>query len=642
MNTITENVSQKLARGYLPENSKSEGERQCLLVMGMHRSGTSALTRVISLLGARLPGNLLPEQKDNEMGFWESRDLMTLHNEILQSAGSVWDDWRRINRRWFRSLEAERYRRHLTDFLMEDFGDSPLFVIKDPRISRLLPLWIQVLEECGITPLGVIPVRNPLEVAASLKKRNGFLTAKSCLVWLRHLLEAERGSRGLRRCIVTFDDLLANWRQVTDTIADQLLVTWPRQSAAATVEIEAFLSTRHRHHSKRNEDLDAYPEVAEWVRRTYRVLLEMTHPQAAMICCERLDAIYEEFDKASGVFETVLWAEQSATREIAEAKGAAKEARLQEKIDSQAKKIDSQTQDIQHLRRDLSGSQSKAKQLEGELSSSRSQVQSLEREVSNSQTKAQQFQKELSNSQTKAQQFQEELLKSRSQVKQLEGELSSSRSQVQGLEREVSNSQTKAQQFQEELLKSRSKAKHLEIELSGNRLEVESLNGELLVTRKETDQLRNEIERIKRSKIWCAAEWLHKGFTWILFFEHGFKFAIKLIWWSVTLRLPSKLSIWRRLRSEHQLIGASGIFDNDWYLEKNPDVATTGANPLAHYLSSGAAEGRDPNPLFDGDWYLKQNPDVAATGINPLAHYLSSGATEGRDPNPLFDGDWYL
>ena len=52
-------------------------------------------------------------------------------------------------------------------------------------------------------------------------------------------------------------------------------------------------------------------------------------------------------------------------------------------------------------------------------------------------------------------------------------------------------------------------------------------------------------------------------------------------------------------------------------------------NPLAHYLRQGALEGRDPNPLFDSDWYLQQNPDVAKAGVNPLAHYLRAGAGEG-------------
>jgi len=98
----------------------------------------------------------------------------------------------------------------------------------------------------------------------------------------------------------------------------------------------------------------------------------------------------------------------------------------------------------------------------------------------------------------------------------------------------------------------------------------------------------------------------------------------------------------RRVRDEKQICAQSGLFDREWYLQRNPDVAASGLNPLTHYISKGAAEGRDPHPLFDSEWYLQRNPDVVASGINPLAHYISKGAAEGRDPHPLFDGDWYL
>ena len=84
------------------------------------------------------------------------------------------------------------------------------------------------------------------------------------------------------------------------------------------------------------------------------------------------------------------------------------------------------------------------------------------------------------------------------------------------------------------------------------------------------------------------------------------------------------------------------VFNASWYLEQNPDVAEAGVNPLTHYLTSGASEGRDPHPIFDTSWYVEQNPDVAEAGINPLKHYLASGAPEGRDPHPLFDTNWYL
>ncbi|NJN74652.1 MAG: hypothetical protein HC799_18605, partial [Limnothrix sp. RL_2_0] len=579
------------------------------------------MTRVLNLLGARLPQNLLPEQKDNETGFWESRDLMVLHNEILQSAGSMWDDWRRFNRQWFNSLEAEHYRKTLTDFLVKDFGDYPLFVIKDPRISRLLPLWIQVLEECGVTPLGVIPVRNPLEVASSLKKRNGFMIAKSCLVWLRYMLEAERGSRGLRRCIVTYDALLANWRQVADTIAEQSSLVWPRQSAAATVEIEAFLSMRHRHHSRRAEDLDAYPEVAEWVRRTYRVLLEMTHPQAAMICCEKLDAIYDEFDKASGVFEAVLLAEQRAAQESAEKKIVAKETLLREKTEAQL-------QEIQRLKGELSASHTKVQRLTGELSNNRSEAQRLRSELLASEAKVQHLTGELS--------------RSRAEAQRLEGELSDNRSRTQHLEQELSVTQSNKQKLEGELSNSRSKTKQLEGELSNSRMTAQHLGGELSAQRGETDQLRNELKTIKSSMIWRATGWLRKGSSWLPHWKQDLEFVFKLLRWSVALRLPTELASWRRLRIEYQLIDESEVFDRVWYLAQNADLAATKKDPLGHYLRTGVAEGRNPNPLFDNNWYLNQNPDVAETGINPLVHYLTNGAAEGRDPNPLFDTDWYL
>ena len=91
-----------------------------------------------------------------------------------------------------------------------------------------------------------------------------------------------------------------------------------------------------------------------------------------------------------------------------------------------------------------------------------------------------------------------------------------------------------------------------------------------------------------------------------------------------------------------QVIEESGLFDAGWYLLAYPDVASTGDEPLLHYVLHGASEGRKPNPLFDGSWYLGQYRDVAADGANPLAHYVTHGFREGRFPNPMFDSRWYL
>ena len=86
---------------------------------------------------------------------------------------------------------------------------------------------------------------------------------------------------------------------------------------------------------------------------------------------------------------------------------------------------------------------------------------------------------------------------------------------------------------------------------------------------------------------------------------------------------------WRRWR-EYQIIRRSGLFFDAWYLERYPDVARLGIDPLLHYLRHGWAEGRNPSPTFRTAAYLRENPDVRASGVNPLLHYVLHGRKEMR------------
>ena len=83
-------------------------------------------------------------------------------------------------------------------------------------------------------------------------------------------------------------------------------------------------------------------------------------------------------------------------------------------------------------------------------------------------------------------------------------------------------------------------------------------------------------------------------------------------------------------QAKYLAIYSSLLFDAEWYLASNPDVASLGLDPALHYLKYGWLEGRQPGPAFNGDDYLAVNPDLAAAGINPLAHYLLLGAHENR------------
>jgi GT2 family glycosyltransferase len=92
----------------------------------------------------------------------------------------------------------------------------------------------------------------------------------------------------------------------------------------------------------------------------------------------------------------------------------------------------------------------------------------------------------------------------------------------------------------------------------------------------------------------------------------------------------------------YDLIADSGLFDAEYYLSRNSDVANQAIDPLEHYILWGWSEGRNPNPLFDTQWYLDTYPDVAQATVNPLFHYIRFGGFTGRNPSTRFDSAWYL
>jgi glycosyltransferase involved in cell wall biosynthesis len=95
-------------------------------------------------------------------------------------------------------------------------------------------------------------------------------------------------------------------------------------------------------------------------------------------------------------------------------------------------------------------------------------------------------------------------------------------------------------------------------------------------------------------------------------------------------RLVSK----KKLKKENVIIKSSGLFDEAYYLDSNPDVARSSIDSITHYLLYGVAEGRNPSKDFNTRAYLRSNPDVVAIGANPLVHYILHGKSEGREQNP--------
>ncbi len=232
----------------------------------MHRSGTSALTRVLNLCGAGLPpGKLLPPNDENEDGFWESEPLVHLHDEILAACRMAWNSTRGFPPAWFGSDLALSFQTRIFDFIQPALADHPVLVIKDPRLCHLVPLWRGLAERNEIDLSIVIPLRNPLEVAASLERRDGMPRAHALLLWLRHFLQAEHDTRDLSRCFVSYDALTHDGLATARALARILPVDLDDREAV----IAAFVNPERRHHHAEPEALAGVDAASGWVSAAY-------------------------------------------------------------------------------------------------------------------------------------------------------------------------------------------------------------------------------------------------------------------------------------------------------------------------------------------------------------------------------------
>ncbi|MDX2101960.1 MAG: methyltransferase domain-containing protein [Alphaproteobacteria bacterium] len=176
-----------------------------LFVTGMHRSGTSAITRCLSLLGLRLPAELVPARPhDNPTGFWEPWRLIALNDGILRHHGQTWKSNLTLPPGW----QTQAPIAEIDGFLTTCAAAGGVVVLKDPRLSRTLPVFLARAEALALPTATILALRDPWEVAQSLVARGDMQHARACALWVRYMLEAEHATRGQRRAIIGYSALL--------------------------------------------------------------------------------------------------------------------------------------------------------------------------------------------------------------------------------------------------------------------------------------------------------------------------------------------------------------------------------------------------------------------------------------------------
>ncbi len=611
-----------------------------VLVAGMHRSGTSAVTRLLASLGCDLPKTLMEADSSNSMGYWESTEIAALNDAILEAAGSCWDDWVAFDSEWYKSPVAGDFLEKAQAILASEFGDSRLFVLKDPRVCRLLGFWKESFDRVDALPVVVLPIRNPLEVAASLRVRDEFDPSIGVLVWLRHVLDAEAGSRGLRRAFTRYGDVLEDRENLAGRLASALQVTWPARSTVDEPEMESLISPSIRHHVSDDDRIHDDPLISRWVKTVFEILNRWTRGDVRTADADTLDSIRMELNDCAPNF----------SRPIALGRQAIQRNRQYEV-------------QVDELDRN-------ARLLEEAVVSRDSQIADLDRAV-------RERDQRVADRDTKLTSVSELLNESNRQVADRDIQLASVSRSLSERDQQIADLDGQIAERDSQIADQDAHIESLDRTIVERDNQIEAIYGSTSwrVTR-PLRVVKTVLSRLLRgvNRLLSRAVFRCLGFVWRLIPLGSLRQTVK----GPLLRLlPTRFvdrHLGRRIRSNRCYV-ASGwlqladrnsdaansqgdtpiLFDPVYYLAANEDVRNSGADPLRHYLSHGAVEGRLPfaldrediDPLieslhridlreeevfaFDAGFYRDLNPDLDPSTDNALAdHYRWYGREESR------------
>ena len=265
--TAEASVSRVVTRGVV--------RKTAIVVLGIYRSGTSAVSGVLNYCGAFVAEQVKPARLGlNRKGFWESEAVNDIDARLLHRLGGNWD---RVDF----ELPSEgplvdEFLAQIRELLTLEYGAASLILIKDPRICVLAPLWNRALVECGYRATYVVTVRNPLEVAQSLERQGSLTVAAGLALWQNYMSHVERFAQGAGAAIayVEYGELLEDWRGVVGRVASTLDVELHTDVRAE--DDDRFLESEMRNHRATENALDALlndPRGAE-TRALYHRLRE--------------------------------------------------------------------------------------------------------------------------------------------------------------------------------------------------------------------------------------------------------------------------------------------------------------------------------------------------------------------------------
>jgi GT2 family glycosyltransferase len=192
-----------------------QSHKSLVLILGMHRSGTSLVAKAAQVAGVDLGDHLMAPASDNPKGFFEDTDVFDFNQRLLNEIDIRWDIPTLLLENSWESSQYAKWVEEAAYFLENRTQQQLLFAIKDPRLCLTAPIWLKAAENVGLTTLFVAVIRNPLDVARSLEVRNKFSINKGLSLWLsyNYLLLELLLERDERRLFIEYQNVLSSPRQ---------------------------------------------------------------------------------------------------------------------------------------------------------------------------------------------------------------------------------------------------------------------------------------------------------------------------------------------------------------------------------------------------------------------------------------------
>lgn len=212
-----------------------------ILILGMHRSGTSATARLVGMMGAYFApeGVELGPKPDNPRGFWERRDVLQLNDELLKLQNCRWDNLAHWS--FERAGQTTPALQQRMQAVIHNLDAHAPWFLKDPRLCLTLPAWLPLMG----SPVATVAYRDPREIALSLQTRASMPLEYGLALWEIHAVGLLNHSMHVPRCFVRHNDILAHPVKTCQSLLDQLTgLGVPHLSMPLPDTIRAFIDPR--------------------------------------------------------------------------------------------------------------------------------------------------------------------------------------------------------------------------------------------------------------------------------------------------------------------------------------------------------------------------------------------------------------